>query len=169
MLHLYNFLKILFSLATVQSTIVLQVCVTQTILHLRLGIARGAVRGRLAHEVPLLAQTTCLNSAVQLVCFIFPFLDHMMVPQRTVSLKYRPMYMHPRAYVCILKKLQIDKRRTSRGPSWENKTYELKRSINKLHRPSLHDVTSAILVSQNNKMSAMFLPQTNLVGVEPLS
>ena len=47
--------------------------------------------------------------------------------------------------------------------------YELKRSINKLHRPSLHDVTSAILVSQNNKMSAMFLPQTNLVGVEPLS
>ena len=64
MVHLYNFLKILFSLATVHSTIVLQVCVTQTILHLRLGIARGVVRGRLAREVPLLAQTACLNSAV---------------------------------------------------------------------------------------------------------
>ena len=29
-----------------------------------------------------------------------------------------------------------------------------------------HDVTAAILVSRNNKTAAMFVPQTNPVGVE---
>ena len=30
-----------------------------------------------------------------------------------------------------------------------------------------HDVTAAILVSQNNETAAMLVPQTNLIGVDP--
>ena len=39
----------------------------------------------------------------------------------------------------------------------------------KLYRVFSHDVTAAILVSQNNEMAAMLVSQTNPVGVELLS
>ena len=37
------------------------------------------------------------------------------------------------------------------------------------YRVFSHDVTAAILVSQNNKTAAMLVSQTNPVGVEPFS
>ena len=33
---------------------------------------------------------------------LFSLADHVMVPQRTVSFKCRPMHVHPRAYACII-------------------------------------------------------------------
>ena len=34
--------------------------------------------------------------------FCFPIGDHVIVPERTVSFKRRPMHVHPGAYVCII-------------------------------------------------------------------
>lgn len=34
--------------------------------------------------------------------FSFPISDHVIIPKRTVSLKCRPMHVHPRTYVCII-------------------------------------------------------------------
>ena len=36
--------------------------------------------------------------------FCFPISDQVMVPQRTVSFKCRPMHMHPYACVCVISK-----------------------------------------------------------------
>ena len=49
--------------------------------------------------------------------------------------------------------------------------FKLKSEINKnvINRVFSHDVTSAILVSQNNETAAMLVSQTNPLGVELFS
>ena len=69
----------------------------------------------------------------QLVCFVFPITEYVMVPQRTENCFF-PTSSYSRASPCkCMHNKRKDKRQipwtASRGLNWENKTYKLKRSI----------------------------------------
>ena len=62
--------------------------------------------------------------ACVLFCHFRPHDNGTPTPQRTVSFKFRPMHVHPRAFVCIFydkTEIKIPWRK-SRGLNWDNKT-----------------------------------------------
>ena len=85
--------------------------------------------------------------------FCFPIADHVIVPERTVSFKRRPMHVHPRAYVCILyekTKRKIPRRTSSRGLNRENKTYKLKWSNESFIKADVPGTIKALCYKGNN-------------------
>ena len=52
---------------------------------------------------------------------------------------------------------------------WDIKYYRKSTTVKQAYRVLSHDVTAAILVSQNNEMAAMLVSQTNPLGVELFS
>ena len=90
--------------------------------------------------------------------FCFPIADHVIVPERTVSFKRRPMHVHPRAFVCIIiiiiifekTKRKISRRTSSCGLNRGDKIYKLKSSNESFIKADVPGTIKALCYKRNN-------------------
>ena len=95
-----------------------------------------------------------LTNRLFLACmFCFPIADHVIVPERTVSFKRRPMHAHPRAFVCTMyekTKRKISRRTSSCGLNRGNKTYKLNSSNESFIKADVPGTIKALCYKRNN-------------------